>query len=143
MASRREKCPTQHAVISIVYRIQLNIDMKFFARGIKKAFDTVNHSILLQKLDHYGIRRVLNNWFSDRYQTTQVCVHVSKEERCLCGVPKEPVLGLLLFLLYVNDMYNSSDKLSSYLFADDTNLLYADKKLRSLEITVNEEFKGA
>ena len=68
--------------------------------------------------------------------------HVSKKERCLCGVPKGSVLGTLLFLLYINDIYNSSDKLSSYLFADDTNLLYADMNLRSLEITVNEELRS-
>ena len=145
----REKCSTQHALIDIVDRIQLNIDKKLFSCGIfidlKKAFDTVNHSILLQKLEHYGIRGVLNNWFSsylnDRYQTTQVGPYVSKKERCLCGVPQGSVLGPLLFLLYINDIYNSSDKLSFYLFADDTNLLYADTNLRSLEITVNEELR--
>ena len=129
----REKCSTQHALIDIVNRIQLNIDKNLFSCGIfidlKKAFDTVDHSILLQKLEHYGIRGLLNNWFSsyltDRYQT-QVG-SVSKKERCLCGVPQGSVLGPLLFLLYINDIYNSSKKLSFHLFADDTNLLYADK----------------
>ena len=89
----------------------------------------------MQKLEHYGICGVLNNWFSsylnDRYQTTQVGSHVSKEEHCLCGVPQGSVLGLLLLLLYINDICNSSDILSFYLFADDSNLLYADKNLKS------------
>ena len=146
----REKCSTQHALIDIVNRIQLNIDKNLFSCGIfidlKKAFDTVDHSILLQKLEHYGIRGLLNNWFSsyltDRYQTTQVGSHVSKKERCLCGVPQGSVLGPLLFLLYINDIYNSSKKLSFHLFADDTNLLYADKNLKSLETVVNEELRN-
>jgi len=55
-----------------------------------------------------------------------------------CGVPKGSVLGLLLLLIYVNDIQESSDKLELFLFADDTNAVYADKNLKSLESTVDQ-----
>ena len=64
---------------------------------------------------------------------------LSTECMISCGVPQGSVLGPLLFLIYINDIHNSSAKLSFYLFADDTSLLYADSNLKSLEKTVNSE----
>ena len=111
---------------------------------LRKAFDTLDHLILLQKLDHYGVRGVTNNWFASyllgRQETTQIgAKNISKEEVILSGVPQGPVLGPLLFLVFINDISNSSDQLRFYLFADDSNLLYADKNLRELENKVNTE----
>ena len=117
------------------------MDVKLFTCGIfldlKKAFDTINHSILLKKLNHYGIRGIINDWFSSyllgRSQVTEIDSNLSTINKISCGVPQGSVLGSLLFLIYINDFHNSSEKLSFYLFADDTNLLYADKNLKSLE----------
>ena len=97
----------------------------------------MDHSILLSKLNHYGIRGPVNEWFSSYLNDKQI----SSKRNVLTVVPQGSVLGPLLFLIYINDIYNSSKKLSFYLFADDTNLLYADKDLKSLESAINIELQ--
>jgi hypothetical protein len=110
---------------------------------LQKAFDTVDYSILLKKLHHYGVRGIVNDWFrsylSDRTQTTQVGDKVSDKELTTTGIPQGSVLGPLLFLIYFNDISNSSSKLQFYLFADDMNSMYADKDLKILESMLNAE----
>ena len=114
------------------------MDKRFYSCGVfidlKKAFDTVDHAILLNKLDHYGFRGTINKWFSSylhgRKQTIQSGPHISEKAVMTCGVPQGSVLCPLLILLYINDIYSCSNKLNFYLFVDDTNILYAEKTLR-------------
>ena len=135
--------------MSDVNRIQSNIDAGLYSCGVfidlKKAFNTVDHIILLNKLSHYGIRGIINDWLApyltDRTQTTQVEASISSKGKILFGFPQVSVLGPLLFLIYVNDIYRVSSKLNFYLFADDTNILYANNNLKSLESVVNEELR--
>ena len=146
----RDKHSTQHAILDIVNSIQRNMDNKLFSCGnfidLKKAFDTVDHSILLNKLNHYGVRGIVNDWFSSYLfkcpQTTEINSFISDKEIVPCGVPQGSVLGPLLFLIFINDIPNSSQKLNFVLFADDTNMLYADRHLKSLEETINKELKN-
>ena len=146
----REYHSTEHALLDIINKIQTNMDNKLFSCGIfidlQKAFDTVDHGILLHKLNHYGVRGIVNDWFqsylSCRSQSTQIGSVVSEKENVLCGVPQGSILGPLLFLLYVNDIQASSSKLDFFLFADDTNLLFADKCLKTLELIINKELEN-
>ena len=131
----RKTLSTQHAILDIVSTIQTNMDKRLFSCGVfidrKKAFDTVDHKILLHKLDHCGFRGVINKWFSSylqgRTQTTQIDSYISARNDITCGVPQGSVLGPLLFLIYINDIHECSEKLRFFLFADDTNILYTDK----------------
>ena len=98
---------------------------------LKKAFDTFDHGIMLQKLAHCGFRGLINDWF--RLQVTVVGNRSSSKSFISCWVPQGSVLGPLFFLLYVNDIYCSSKKLKFYLFADDTNILHSHKDVKTLE----------
>ena len=122
----RQKGSTNHALIQITESISNSIDNNEFGCGIfidlKKAFDTVNHSILLSKLNHYGVRSKAYDWFqsclSNREQFVCINGHKSDSLSITCGVPKGSIFGSLLFLLCINDLPNISKLLSFHLFAN-------------------------
>ena len=143
----RKNNSTIHALMQITERIKTSIDSGKFGCGIfidlRKAFDTVNHSILLTKLEHYGIRGSMLKWFqsylSGRKQFVSFNGVSSELLENNCGVPQGSVLGHLLFLIYINDLPNISKILDFYLFADDTNIYHESNSLNDLERTVNKE----
>ena len=145
----REKHSANHALISMTEAIKSTIDNKRFGCGVfidlKNAFDTVNHDIVLKKLEHYGARGTAFDWFSsylsNREQFVSVNGQVSEELAINCGVPQGSVLGPLLFLLYINDLPNASKVLSFYFFADDTNIYFESTNLLHLQKTMNKHLR--
>ena len=143
----RKKRSTNLAIMELVTKISKAIDDKEYTMGVfldlSKAFDTVNHNILLYKLEHFGIRGVVLEWFknylSNREQIVKYKLTVSNGLTIKCGVPQGSVLGPLLFLIYVNDITKSSQILSFILFADDTNLFFSHKDPETLYKTMNQE----
>ena len=141
----RKKYSTDHAILSITEEIRQNIDNGKFTCGVfvdlEKAFDTVNHKILLAKLEHYGVRSVANNWFrsylTNRKQMVDLGNGASTFQYVTCGVPQGSILGPLLFLIYINDMRNAVKFSIVHHFADDTNLLYSNKNQKLLRKNVN------
>ena len=108
-----------------------------------KAFDTINHDILLHKLPHYGVRGRALEWFRSYLSGRKQFVYIDGSESTLqpitCGVPQGSLLGPLLFIAYINDLKNSSEILSFILFADDSNLFCSHKNPETLLNTVNAE----
>ena len=146
----QENHSIDHALVSLTEAIRNTLDNKRIGCGIfidlKKAFDTVNHNILLSKLEHYGVRGCALQWFrsylSDRKQYVSVNGSNSNLLQISCGVPQGSVLGPLLFLLYINDLPNVSKKLKFYLFADDTNIYCESSDLSNLIKIVNRELRS-
>ena len=131
---------TNNAQISITENIQSQLDQIKFCTGVfvdlKKAFDRVDHEILMKKLSHYGIRGIANEWFcsylTKRKQYVIIGNQISTLNKISTRVPQGSVLGPLLFLIYINDLHKCIKYFKTYHFADDTSTIQSYSSLQIL-----------
>ena len=140
---------TELAILELQDRLTNTLNNKKCCVGVfmdlSKAFDTLDHKILLDKLNHYGIRGIAHDWFRNyltgRSQFVTINGSNSVELPISCGVPQGSILGPLLFLIYINDLATVSKHAITILFADDTNAIYSSNTYENLEHIVIEDLQ--
>jgi hypothetical protein len=151
----RNNTSTEKASYNLIHEILVAINDKYLVGGIfcdlEKAFDCVNRSILLGKLEFYGIEEkfqaLIKSYLSERYQKVFIDhIHsnnsvASNWGRVTHGVLQGSILGPLFFLLYIKDLHKTtSTDAKIFLYADDTSLIIANPNLEDFKITMNEIF---
>mgnify|MGYP001553100430 CR=1 FL=1 len=146
----RKGYSTEMALSSFVEKITTSLDKGQHTIGVfldlKKAFDTVNFNILLDKLFHIGIRgnshALLKSYLVNRKQTVTISSSKSSFKEIICGVPQGSILGPLLFLIYINDLPNALQSSFPIMYADDTNIFYSGNNLRQIENSLNNDLQA-
>ena len=136
---------TNHTLITITETIREALDRDEYSCGVflefQKAFDTVNHKILIGKLNHYGAREIPLDWFqsylTNRQEKTSMKGIFSDSLTVAYGVSQGSILGVLLFLLYINDLNNAIAHYMVHHFADDTNITFSHKSLKKINKFIN------
>ena len=113
---------------------------------LTKAFDTIDHKIILRKMSYVGVDQAAIKWFSSylssRTQRCSVNGKLSAPRTLRCGVPQGSILGPLLFLIYINDLPNSLRDAVPRMFADDTNLTLSAETLTEFKLAITPELNN-
>uniref|UniRef100_A0A3B3H5U1 Reverse transcriptase domain-containing protein n=1 Tax=Oryzias latipes TaxID=8090 RepID=A0A3B3H5U1_ORYLA len=143
----RARRSTSMAIMHLVDHISSSIEKKKFTVGVfvdlQKAFDTLNHTMLLSRLQKYGFRGIAYSWLESYLinRCQYVYFNNEKSDMCpvTCGVPQGSLLGPILFILYINDLCKVSDLLNCVLYADDTTLYLSGDNLEKLLSDITKE----
>ena len=141
----RKQHSTSHALNYSIDKIKQSIEKGDHVLGIfidlSKAFDTIDHKILINKLNHYGVRgntlSLIESYLSNRKQCVSALGEISEQLAVIFGVPQGSCLGPLLFLIYINDISNICKSNELILFADDTNIFVNGKSKQEVYIEAN------
>ena len=140
----RKNVSTSDALSDVIETVNLNLEhlnnCPIVSIDLCKAFDTLDHDILIKKLSIYGIiaLKLLEIYLKDRQRYVSFMNTTSNINNIAYGVPQGSVLGPLLFVLYINDLPNISNSFKPVLFADDTNLIFSDKSITALKTNIQQ-----
>ena len=148
----RKNHSTEYAALHIVNYLNYELDRNRTPTNVyldlSKAFDTLSHNILLRKLKHYGVcdsaLNLMKSYLENRKQFVQFDESISEMKAIHKGVPQGSILGPLLFLIYINDIPNSSNLFNFLMYADDTTLYCCLEDIDSVnkELVLNRELKS-
>ena len=140
MCGYRKGYSTQYALIALIEKLKKSLDGRGYSgvvfMDLSKAFDTLNHELMISKLHAYGFDipslTLIHSYLTQRWHRTKINTSFSTWKKLLTAVPQGSILGPLLFNVYINDLFFILEDTETCDYADDTCLYACDKDLKDL-----------